>query len=62
MNGLTRPREFTAVNALSFSDLDQARMSNANAVFSMLQHMGKAMGAAIYPAHRIASRIWTPTR
>jgi hypothetical protein len=45
MNGLTRSKEFTAVNALSFSDLGQARMSGANAMFSMLQHLGKAMAS-----------------
>ena len=59
MNGLTRSREFTAVNAL-IPDLDQTRMSGADAMFSMLQRMGKTMGvagAAIYPAHRIGPRI-----
>ncbi len=46
MNGLTRSMEFTTINALSFSDLDQARMSGANTLFSMLQQMGNAMGVA----------------
>jgi EmrB/QacA subfamily drug resistance transporter len=46
LNGLTRSMEFTTINALSFSDLDQARMSGANTLFSMLQQMGNAMGVA----------------
>src|SRR5258706_14699574 len=37
---------FTTINALSFSDLDQARMSGANPLFSMLQQMGNALGVA----------------
>jgi hypothetical protein len=37
---------FTTINALSFSDLDQARMSGANTLFSMLQQMGNALGVA----------------
>jgi EmrB/QacA subfamily drug resistance transporter len=46
LNGLTRSMEFTTINALSFCDLDQARMSGANTMFSMLQQMGNAMGIA----------------
>jgi EmrB/QacA subfamily drug resistance transporter len=46
MNGLTRSMEFTTINSLSFSDLDQARMSGANTLFSMLQQVGNAMGVA----------------
>jgi MFS family permease len=46
MNGLSRSMEFTTINALSFSDLDQARMSGANTLFSMLQQMGNALGVA----------------
>jgi EmrB/QacA subfamily drug resistance transporter len=46
LNGLTRSMEFTTINALSFSDLDQARMSGANTLFTMLQQMGNAMGVA----------------
>jgi EmrB/QacA subfamily drug resistance transporter len=45
-NGLTRSMEFTTINSLSFCDLDQARMSGANTMFSMLQQMGNAMGVA----------------
>src|SRR5260370_9055345 len=37
---------FTTINAMSFSDLDQARMSGANTLFSMLQQMGNALGVA----------------
>jgi EmrB/QacA subfamily drug resistance transporter len=46
LSGLTRSMEFTTINALSFSDLDQARMSGANTLFSMLQQMGNALGVA----------------
>jgi EmrB/QacA subfamily drug resistance transporter len=46
LNGLTRSMEFTTINSLSFSDLDPARMSGANTLFSMLQQMGNAMGVA----------------
>jgi EmrB/QacA subfamily drug resistance transporter len=46
LSGLTRSMEFTTINALSFSDLDQARMSGANTLFSMLQQMGNALGIA----------------
>jgi EmrB/QacA subfamily drug resistance transporter len=46
LNGLTRSMEFTTINSLSFADLDPARMSGANTLFSMLQQMGNAMGVA----------------
>jgi Na+/melibiose symporter-like transporter len=46
LNGLSRSMEFTTINALSFSDLDQARMSGANTLFSMLQQIGNAPGIA----------------
>jgi EmrB/QacA subfamily drug resistance transporter len=46
LNGLSRSMEFTTINALSFSDLDQSRMSGANTLFSMLQQMGNAVGVA----------------
>src|SRR5207245_5907883 len=46
LNGLTRSMEYTSINALSFSDLDQARISSANTLFSMLQQMGNALGIA----------------
>jgi EmrB/QacA subfamily drug resistance transporter len=46
LGGLTRSMEFTTINALSFCDLDQAGMSGANTLFSMLQQMGNAMGIA----------------
>jgi len=44
LSGLSRSMEFTTINALSFCDLDQARMSGANTLFSMLQQMGNAFG------------------
>jgi MFS family permease len=46
LSGLSRSMEFTTINALSFCDLDQARMSGANTLFSMLQQMGNALGIA----------------
>src|SRR5215475_4008701 len=46
LNGLLRSMGFTTINALSFSDLDQARMSGANTLFSMLQQIGNALGVA----------------
>ncbi len=46
VSGLSRSMEFTTINALSFSDLDQRRMSGANTLFSMLQQMGNAFGIA----------------
>jgi MFS family permease len=46
LSGLLRSMGFTTINALSFSDLDQARMSGANTLFSMLQQMGNALGVA----------------
>ena len=45
-NGLTRSMEFTTINAVSFCDMDQARMSGANTLFSMLQQTGNALGVA----------------
>src|SRR5262252_1456349 len=46
LNGLSRSMQFTTINALSFCDLDRARMSGANTLFSMLQQMGNALGVA----------------
>jgi EmrB/QacA subfamily drug resistance transporter len=46
VGGLSRSMEFTTINALSFADLDHARMSGANTLFSMLQQMGNALGVA----------------
>jgi EmrB/QacA subfamily drug resistance transporter len=46
LSGLARSMEFTTINALSFADLDQIRMSGANTLFSMLQQMGNALGIA----------------
>jgi EmrB/QacA subfamily drug resistance transporter len=45
-NGLTRSMEFTTINAVSFCDVDSARMSGANTLFSMVQQMGNALGVA----------------
>jgi EmrB/QacA subfamily drug resistance transporter len=46
VNGLTRSMQFTTINALSFCDLDQTRMSGANTLFSMIQQIGNALGVA----------------
>jgi EmrB/QacA subfamily drug resistance transporter len=46
LSGLSRSMEFTTINALSFCDLDQARMSGANTLFSMLQQISNALGVA----------------
>ena len=46
LSGLSRSMQFTTINALSFCDLDQPRMSGANTLFSMLQQMGNALGVA----------------
>jgi EmrB/QacA subfamily drug resistance transporter len=46
VSGLARSMQFTALNTLSFCDLDKATMSGANTLFSMLQQMGNAMGIA----------------
>ncbi len=40
------PTAVIVADALSFCDLDQARMSGANTLFSMLQQMGNALGVA----------------
>ena len=47
VSGLSRSMEFTTINALSFSELSQERMSGANTLFSMMQQMGNALGVAI---------------
>jgi MFS family permease len=46
LSGLSRSMEFTTINALSFSELSQERMSGANTLFSMMQQMGNALGVA----------------
>ena len=47
LSGLSRSMEFTTINALSFSELSQERMSGANTLFSMMQQMGNALGVPI---------------
>jgi MFS family permease len=47
VSGLSRSMQFTTVNALSFSELSQERMSGANTLFSMMQQVGNALGVAI---------------
>ncbi len=47
LSGLSRSMEFTTINALSFSELSQERMSGANTLFSMMQQMGNALGVAL---------------
>jgi EmrB/QacA subfamily drug resistance transporter len=47
VSGLSRSMQFTTVNALSFSELSQERMSGANTLFSMMQQVGNALGVAV---------------
>jgi MFS family permease len=47
VSGLSRSMQFTTINALSFSELSQERMSGANTLFSMMQQAGNALGVAI---------------
>jgi MFS family permease len=47
VSGLSRSMQFTTINALSFSELSQERMSGANTLFSMMQQVGSALGVAI---------------
>src|SRR5262249_22355019 len=46
VSGLSRSMQFTTINALSFSELSQERMSGANTLFSMMQQVGSALGVA----------------
>jgi EmrB/QacA subfamily drug resistance transporter len=46
VSGLSRSMQFTTINALSFSELSQERMSGANTLFSMMQQVGNALGVA----------------
>jgi Major Facilitator Superfamily len=47
VSGLSRSMQFTTINALSFSELSQERMSGANTLFSMMQQLGSALGVAL---------------
>ncbi len=58
LSGLSRSMQFTTINALSFSELSQERMSGANTLFSMMQQIGNALGVAIGAiALRLASLL-----
>ena len=58
LSGLSRSMQFTTINALSFSELSQERMSGANTLFSMMQQVGNALGVAIGAiALRLASLL-----
>jgi len=48
--GFFRSLEFTALNALSYADIDQARMSRATSFASVVQQMSGAIGVAVAAA------------
>ena len=48
--GYFRSLEFTALNALSYADVDQARMSRATSFASVVQQMSGAVGVAVAAA------------
>jgi EmrB/QacA subfamily drug resistance transporter len=48
--GFFRSLEFTALNALSYADVDQARMSRATSFASVVQQMSGAIGVAVAAA------------
>ncbi|MGD1035763.1 MAG: DHA2 family efflux MFS transporter permease subunit [Roseiarcus sp.] len=48
--GFFRSLEFTALNALSYADVDQARMSRATSFASVAQQMSGAVGVALAAA------------
>ena len=48
--GFFRSLEFTALNALSYADVDQARMSRATSFASVVQQMSGAVGVAVAAA------------
>jgi MFS family permease len=48
--GFFRSLEFTALNALSYADIDQARMSRATSFASVVQQMSGAVGVAVAAA------------
>lgn len=47
LSGLTRSVQFTAVNALTFADVPQARMTGANTLSNMAQQMAMGGGVAL---------------
>ena len=48
--GFFRSLEFTALNALGYADIDQARMSRATSFASVVQQMSGAIGVAVAAA------------
>ncbi len=48
--GFFRSLEFTALNALSYADIDQGRMSRATSFASVVQQMSGAVGVAVAAA------------
>jgi len=48
--GFFRSLEFTALNALGYADIDQARMSRATSFASVAQQMSGAVGVALAAA------------
>ena len=47
VSGFFRSLEFTCLNALSFADVDDARMSNATSFSSVAQQLSLGMGVAL---------------
>jgi EmrB/QacA subfamily drug resistance transporter len=47
ISGLARSMQFTTINTIAFSDVPQAEMPSANALFSMSQQSGNAFGVAV---------------
>jgi len=50
IGGFFRSLEFTALNAIGYSDVSQARMSRATSFASVSQQMGQAVGVAVAAA------------
>jgi hypothetical protein len=48
--GFFRSLQFTALNALGYADIDQARMSRATSFASVAQQMSSAVGVAVAAA------------
>ena len=48
--GFFRSLQFTALNALGYADVDQARMSRATSFASVAQQMSSAVGVAVAAA------------
>jgi MFS family permease len=47
ISGLARSMQFTTLNTLAFAEVQQAHMSGANTLFSMMNQMGSGLGIAV---------------